>query len=185
MYVKQEVPITRKASQITGLIFYGSSMFYHGKPVVCHSLHHALESFGRSLALFEDPVLFAHNCRKFDSLIVCSAMQNVSNVKLHEKFRGFCDALEFFRAILPFSKRCFLHIWLYLFWKFHIMVIMLWRIPKFYKEPPNYFSMRLRNISWIIRLILLELLKLYLFNLRSNITLKLWNHCVVQNVISK
>lgn len=26
-------------------------------------------------------------------------------VKLHERFRGFCDTLEFFRAILPFSER--------------------------------------------------------------------------------
>lgn len=105
MYVKPEVPITAKASKITGLTFDGRSMFCHGKPVVCHSLQHVLENFGRWLASFEDPVLFAHNCRKFDGLVLCSAMQKVPIVKLHERFRGFCDTLEFFRVILPFSER--------------------------------------------------------------------------------
>lgn len=49
--------------------------------------------------------LQAHNCRKFDSLVLCSAMEKVPIVKLHERFRGFCDTLEFFRAILSFSER--------------------------------------------------------------------------------
>lgn len=63
------------------------------------------ENFGRRLASFEDLVLFAYNCRKFDSLVSCSAMQKLPIVKLHERFRGFCDTLELFREILLFSER--------------------------------------------------------------------------------
>lgn len=98
MYVKPEVPIIAKTSKITGLTFDVLSW----KAVVCHFLQHVLENFGRWLASFEDPLLFAHNCRKFDGLVLCSAMQKVTIVKLHERFRGFCNILELFRAILFF-----------------------------------------------------------------------------------
>lgn len=49
-------------------------------------------------------MLFAHNCRKFDSLVSCSTMQKVLVDKLHERLRGFCDLLELLRTILPFSE---------------------------------------------------------------------------------
>ena len=54
---------------------------------------------------FRDPVLFAHNCRKFDSLVLCNAMNKVLDVKLHECFSGFCDTLDFFRVILPNQEK--------------------------------------------------------------------------------
>ena len=101
MYVKPETPITARASKVTELTYDGISMFYQGKPVIWYSLHHVLKSFREWLTSFKDPVLFAHNCLKFDSLVLCNAMNKVQDVKLHEYFSGFCDTLEFFRAILP------------------------------------------------------------------------------------
>ena len=73
-------------------------MFYQGKPVVCYSLPHVLKSFREWLTSFKDPVLFAHNCRKFNSLVLCNAMNKVLDVKLHECFSGFCDTLDFSKS---------------------------------------------------------------------------------------
>lgn len=81
MYVKPEVPIIAKTSKITGLTFDVLSW----KAVVCHFLQHVLKNFGRRLASFEDPFC-------------------LPTVKLHERFRGFCNILELFRAIF-FSER--------------------------------------------------------------------------------
>mgnify|MGYP003690596629 CR=1 FL=1 len=105
MYVKPETPITARASKVTGLTYDGISMFCQGKPVVCYSLHHVLKSFREWLTSFKDPVLFAHNCRKFDSLVLCNAMNKVLDVKLHECFSGFCDTLDFLRVILPNQEK--------------------------------------------------------------------------------
>jgi DNA polymerase III alpha subunit (gram-positive type) len=105
MYIIPEVPITAQASKVTGLTYDGYSMFSHGKPVVYHTLQHALDNFGKCLSSFKDPVHFAHNCRKFDSLILCNAIKKVPSVQLDECFGGFCDTLEFFRATIPFLEK--------------------------------------------------------------------------------
>lgn len=85
-----------------------------------------------------------------------------------------------------FLKDFLLNIWLHMFWKLHIMLMMLWRIQKYNKDSPSYLSMRLRIIIWIIHFMQLVLWKLYRipFNLRSKKTETL-KPLDVQNAISE
>ncbi|XP_061172208.1 uncharacterized protein LOC133181665 [Saccostrea echinata] len=79
-------------------------MFKNGKPVPCYPLEHALSKFQVFLQKFNNPVLFAHNCQQFDSVVLCHAMQSVPNLKLEESFCGFCDTLHLMKGILPPQK---------------------------------------------------------------------------------
>lgn len=84
-----------------------------------------------------------------------------------------------------FSERFSLKNWLYMFLKFHIMFMMLWRIPKCYKDSPSYLSMRLRNSIWIIYLIPLVLFQVCLaiiWNLHSlDPSSPQW--CIMRNIL--
>ena len=66
-------------------------MFYKGKPVVCYSLHHVLKSFRKWLTYL----------KKRGTAWFCVMLWT----KLHECFSGFCDTLDFFRAILPNQEK--------------------------------------------------------------------------------
>lgn len=39
------------------------------------------------------PLLFAHNCRKFDSVVLCRALRKCSDIPLQDCIIGFCDTL--------------------------------------------------------------------------------------------
>ncbi|XP_061176202.1 uncharacterized protein LOC133185163 [Saccostrea echinata] len=104
IYVEPKVPISLAATKVTGITYDGTTMFKNGKPVPCYPLEHALSKFQVFLQKFNNPVLFAHNCQQFDSVVLCHAMQSVPNLKLEESFCGFCDTLHLMKGILPLQK---------------------------------------------------------------------------------
>ncbi|KAK3085680.1 hypothetical protein FSP39_007048 [Pinctada imbricata] len=101
MYVIPESPIQASASRVTGLTYDGTTMFKNGIPVPCHPLQHALEEFNTWLQQFDNPLLFAHNAKKFDSRVLCYAINKVNDAKLVDSICGFCDTLLLCKDVLP------------------------------------------------------------------------------------
>ena len=58
----------------------------------------SLTSFHLWLTAIQKPVLFTHNCRKFDSIILCNAITKCNFYLLSKSISGFCDTL-------PMSKK--------------------------------------------------------------------------------
>lgn len=104
IHVEPKAPINVSATKVTGITYDGTTMFKNGKPVSCYPLEHALSQFQIFLHKFNNPILFAHNCEKFDSVILCRAMQSVPNLKLEESFCGFCDTLHLLKTIVPHQQ---------------------------------------------------------------------------------
>ena len=94
IHVEPKAPINVSATKVTGITYDGTTMFKNEKPVSCYPLEHALSQFQIFLHKFNNPILFPHNCEKFDSVILCRAMQSVPNLKLEESFCGFYDTLH-------------------------------------------------------------------------------------------
>ena len=92
-YVLPTSSIREQASLITGLTFDGTNLFKRGVPVPAVSLLECLTTFHQWLTAIPKPVLFAHNCRKFDSIILCNAITKSNFYLLSEYISGFCDTL--------------------------------------------------------------------------------------------
>lgn len=86
-----------------------------------------------------ESLLFAISCcmswRTFEGgwhpLIVClllNCMKGLGGFVTHWNYSE-----QFF-----FLKHFLLNIWLHMFWKLHIMLMMLWRIQKYNKDSPSY-----------------------------------------------
>ena len=95
-YVVPSIVIQETASRITGLTCDGSSLYKNGVPMQTCSIQECLTSFRDwldSTPGIHKPVLFAHNSRKFDSVVLCRAIRKYSNIPLQDCIIGFCDTL--------------------------------------------------------------------------------------------
>uniref|UniRef100_K1PJH7 Uncharacterized protein n=1 Tax=Magallana gigas TaxID=29159 RepID=K1PJH7_MAGGI len=95
-YVLPSVVIQETASRITGLTCDGSTLYKNGVPVQAVSIQECLTSFHEWLNNtpgIHKPLLFAHNCRKFDSVVLCRAMRKCPDIPLQDCIIGFCDTL--------------------------------------------------------------------------------------------
>ena len=92
-YVLPTSSIHEQASRITGLTFDGTTLSKRDFPLPAVSLQESLTSFHQWLTAIQKPVLFAHNCRKFDSIILCNAITKCNFYLLSECISGFCDTL--------------------------------------------------------------------------------------------
>ena len=104
MHVEPMAPINISATKVTGITNNRTTMFKNGKPVSFYPLEHALSQFQIFLQKSSNPILFAHNCEKFDSVILCQAMQSVPNLKLEESFCGFCNTPHLLKTIVPHQQ---------------------------------------------------------------------------------
>lgn len=98
-YVTPKLPISEGAQQTTGITMADDNvMFVSGTRVESVDIHSALEEFIKWLNKYDRVVLLAHNGRKFDFIVLVSAMSNVN--KLDEFLAsviGCLDTLSLFR----------------------------------------------------------------------------------------
>jgi DNA polymerase III alpha subunit (gram-positive type) len=92
-YVLPTTPVQDQASRITGMTFDGTTLYKLGLPLQAVSLDECLTSFHQWLLNIHKPILLAHNCRKFDSIILCHAISKCKFHLLSECIHGFCDTL--------------------------------------------------------------------------------------------
>ena len=97
-YVMPEEPITKKASEATGISVQGGKMYYRNKPVKSVSVSRCLSQFLDWCSGVGNIVLVAHNCQ-FDAYRLA---QHVRKEGLNDKLApvlGFVDTLQMFRAL--------------------------------------------------------------------------------------
>ena len=82
-----------------GLTYDGSILYRHGVPVTSVTLVEGLKDFKDWPAGFQNPVLVAHNCKNFDSLVLCKAILKHPNVSLQHSVEGFCDSLPLLKEM--------------------------------------------------------------------------------------
>ncbi|XP_056005159.1 uncharacterized protein LOC130050140 [Ostrea edulis] len=94
-YVFPTTNINPVTSKITGLTFDGTLLYKNGIPLLAVSLEKCLVSFFDWLknSGINDPVLFAHNGRKFDSLIFGRSVLDSGKDEYGKIICGFCDTL--------------------------------------------------------------------------------------------
>ncbi|XP_078318477.1 uncharacterized protein LOC111118926 isoform X5 [Crassostrea virginica] len=106
-YVLPTSSIDKQASRITGLTFDGTILFKRGVPVPAVSLHECLTMFHQWLTAIPKPVLFAHNCRNFDSIILSNAITKSNFYHLSEYISGFCDTLPMLKENISMKTTSF------------------------------------------------------------------------------
>ena len=106
-YVLPTSSIREQASRITGLTFDGTILFKRGVPVPAVSLHECLTTFHQWLTAIPKPVLFAHNCRNFDSIILCNAITKSNFYHLSEYISGYCDTLPMLKENISMKTTSF------------------------------------------------------------------------------
>jgi DNA polymerase III alpha subunit (gram-positive type) len=101
-YVTPAMPIAAEAQQITGIKVNDGYMTVHGAHVNNLNVHESLDNFCKWLAKFQNPVLIAHNRRRFDFPILLSTFFSVG--KLQQFFgtvQAVIDSLTVFRKLYP------------------------------------------------------------------------------------
>lgn len=101
-YVCPKVQITPEAEKVTGIVYDGSCLYFHGKLVDSVSIYSAIKSFFQWLNKYENVVLVAHNGRLFDFRIFSYAATciNLKN-ELCKTIEGFVDSLSLIRSKYP------------------------------------------------------------------------------------
>ncbi|XP_062575255.1 uncharacterized protein LOC134237171 [Saccostrea cucullata] len=96
-YVIPKTSINPMASKITGLTYDGTLLYKNGVALPAVPIEVCLASFFDWLknSGMNHPVLFAHNARKFDSLIfvTCTSLLNSGKEEEGKIICGFCDTL--------------------------------------------------------------------------------------------
>ncbi|XP_061181484.1 maternal protein exuperantia-like [Saccostrea echinata] len=94
-YVLPTVNINPMASKITGLTYDGTLLYKNGAALPAVSIEMCLSSFFDWLNTsgLKHPVLFAHNARKFDSLIFGRSVLDSGKEEQGRIICGFCDTL--------------------------------------------------------------------------------------------
>lgn len=101
-YVLPTSHIAPDAERITGIRVSDSQMTVHGKQVERKELDYSLDHFCNWLRQFPNPVLVAHNGRRFDFPILINSFQSVSKLKdFFECFVGMIDSLSIFKKLCP------------------------------------------------------------------------------------
>ena len=101
-YVLPTSHIAPDAERITGIRVSDSQMTVHGKPVDSKALDYSLDHFCNWLRKFPNPVLVAHNGRRFDFPILIDRFQSVGQLKdFFECCVGMMDSLSIFRKVWP------------------------------------------------------------------------------------
>lgn len=100
-YVLSTSHIAPDAERITGIRVSVSQVTVHGKKVDSKELDYSLDHFCNWLRKFPNPVLVAHNGRRFDFPILINSFQSVS--KLEDFFEccvGMINSLSIFRKLI-------------------------------------------------------------------------------------
>lgn len=101
-YVIPKCPISTTAQHITGIVWNGSDMTVHGRPLPALSIGTALLEFCDWLQKRQNVFLISHNGRKFDFPILVTSFISVG--KLENFFQctaGLIDSLPLFRKYFP------------------------------------------------------------------------------------
>jgi DNA polymerase III epsilon subunit-like protein len=102
-YVKPKQSISSKVTEITGLDFRNSVMHHRGVVVEAVSIETCLKEFVEWLKKYQQVLLIAHNCKRFDSYRLMYQLKLTNNLDLLAAFTdvvcGFADTLPLFREI--------------------------------------------------------------------------------------
>ena len=105
-YVLPTKPITKEASEATGLTCRDGQLLHHGQAVPAVTAFQALDFFLDFLEALDGPcILVGHNSKNFDSKVL---LNNVHEYKLCPRLKltchGFSDSLTLFKEKYPSRK---------------------------------------------------------------------------------
>nr|XP_034328683.1 uncharacterized protein LOC105337269 isoform X1 [Crassostrea gigas] len=102
-FVKPKVPMSSKASDVTGITKRGSKMFHRGKSVHSSNLSFALESFVEFISRQgKCAILSGHNIKSYDCHVLFNALEAVGKMDtFKDHVAGFIDTKLLFRSQFP------------------------------------------------------------------------------------
>ncbi|KAI1889410.1 hypothetical protein AGOR_G00162590 [Albula goreensis] len=93
--------MTEEASRVTGFTVQDQGLLLHGRPVETVSLRQALTAFIHFLHSLNQPVLAAHNAKRFDCPVLARALCELSlQVQFQQAVAGFLDTYLLSRELL-------------------------------------------------------------------------------------
>ncbi|XP_006813185.1 DNA polymerase III PolC-type-like [Saccoglossus kowalevskii] len=101
-YILPKKKMTKDASKLTKIYVRRYKVYHNRKVVPSTNLLRALERFCKWLSKYRNPLLVAHNAKRFDSRVIVQQADSVGYLpKLQQFIAGFVDSLPLFKLMCP------------------------------------------------------------------------------------
>ena len=98
-YILTKIPITKKASEITGLKLINGKLYYGNKDVGAEPISSALKQFTDFLQKSKHKIIIGHNIHTYDCPVLFNALVKCSQMDVFtSSVSGYIDTLKLFKV---------------------------------------------------------------------------------------